>query len=156
MASYAPLFADTKDWQWTPNLIWFDNSRSYNTPNYYVQQLFSINKGTDAVPLLLNGQPLTGQDSVWASATIDRNKKELILKFVNMSAETKHKVISTDIKINPKIKLTVLANPNLNVTNSLDKPDLIKPVQTQFTITSKIISLNLEPYSLSVVEIPVK
>ena len=35
MASYAPLLPLT-DWQWTPDLIWFDNSRSYATPNYYV------------------------------------------------------------------------------------------------------------------------
>jgi len=156
MASYAPLFADTKDWQWTPDLIWFDNSRSYCTPNYYVQQLFSLNKGTEAVPILLNGHSLTGQDSMWASAVLDKNKKELIVKLVNMSGETKHKMISTDIKINGKINLTVLANPDLNITNSLDKPDNIKPMQTQFTISGKSIPIDLQPYSLSVVEIPLK
>ena len=32
MASYAPLFAHVDAWQWTPNLIWFDNLRSYGTP----------------------------------------------------------------------------------------------------------------------------
>jgi alpha-N-arabinofuranosidase len=37
MASYAPLFAHVDAWQWTPDLIWFDNLRSYGTPNYYVQ-----------------------------------------------------------------------------------------------------------------------
>ena len=46
MASYAPLFAHTEGWQWTPNLIWFDSLRSYGTPNYYVQQLFATNKGS--------------------------------------------------------------------------------------------------------------
>ncbi|HKZ38561.1 MAG TPA: alpha-L-arabinofuranosidase C-terminal domain-containing protein, partial [Chryseolinea sp.] len=35
MASYAPLFAHAEGWQWTPDLIWFDNLRSYGTPNYY-------------------------------------------------------------------------------------------------------------------------
>ena len=37
MASYAPLFAHVDAWQWTPNLIWFDNLRSFGTPSYYVQ-----------------------------------------------------------------------------------------------------------------------
>ena len=37
MASYAPLLAHVDAWQWTPDLIWFDNLRSYGTPNYYVQ-----------------------------------------------------------------------------------------------------------------------
>src|SRR5690606_29797501 len=36
MSSYAPLMAHTDGWQWTPDLIWFDNLRSYGTPNYYV------------------------------------------------------------------------------------------------------------------------
>ena len=46
MCSYAPLFAHSEGWQWTPDLIWFDNLKSYGTPNYYVQKLFSLNKGT--------------------------------------------------------------------------------------------------------------
>jgi len=32
MASYAPLFAHITEWQWTPDLIWFDNSGNYVTP----------------------------------------------------------------------------------------------------------------------------
>ena len=46
MASYAPLFAHVDAWQWTPNLIWFDNLKSFGTPNYYVQQVFGQNHGT--------------------------------------------------------------------------------------------------------------
>lgn len=34
MASYAPLMANVNAWQWTPDAIWFDNLRSYGTPNY--------------------------------------------------------------------------------------------------------------------------
>jgi alpha-L-arabinofuranosidase len=45
LASYAPLFAHVDAWQWTPNLIWTDNLRIHGTPNYYVQQLFSTNRG---------------------------------------------------------------------------------------------------------------
>src|SRR5882762_109701 len=52
MCSYAPLFAHTEGWQWTPDLIWFDNLKSYGTPNYYVQKLFSSNKGTQVLPIL--------------------------------------------------------------------------------------------------------
>lgn len=45
MASYAPLFAHAEAWQWTPDLIWFDNLRAVPTPNYYVQKLFSHHRG---------------------------------------------------------------------------------------------------------------
>ena len=50
MASYAPLFAQVDGWQWTPNLIWTDNLRAYGTPNYYVQQMFSRNRGDEVLP----------------------------------------------------------------------------------------------------------
>ena len=45
MASYAPLFAHVDGWQWTPDLIWVNNLQVYGTPNYYVQKLYSTNKG---------------------------------------------------------------------------------------------------------------
>lgn len=45
LASYAPLLAFEKKQQWSPDLIWFDNDQSYATPNYYVQKLFSTNRG---------------------------------------------------------------------------------------------------------------
>ena len=51
MASYAPLFAHVDGWQWTPDLIWVDNLRVLRTPNYYVQQLFSRNRGDVVLPL---------------------------------------------------------------------------------------------------------
>lgn len=50
MSSYAPLFGHEEGWQWRPNLIWADNLRSYGTPNYYVQQLFSRNRGNRPDP----------------------------------------------------------------------------------------------------------
>src|SRR6185436_13769157 len=46
MTCYAPLFAKFGFTQWThANLIWFTNNAVVKTPNYYVQQLFSTNKG---------------------------------------------------------------------------------------------------------------
>jgi alpha-L-arabinofuranosidase len=61
MASYAPLFAHVDAWQWTPNLIWCDNLRVCGTPSYYVQQLFSRNRGDVVLPVALVGaeQPST-------------------------------------------------------------------------------------------------
>ena len=50
MASYAPLFANTEAWQWTPDLIWVNSLHVYATPNYYVQQLFSRNRGDVVLP----------------------------------------------------------------------------------------------------------
>jgi alpha-L-arabinofuranosidase len=50
MASYAPLFANVNGIQWHPDLIYFDGSRSFGTPSYYVQQMFSRNRGNVVLP----------------------------------------------------------------------------------------------------------
>ena len=46
MNSYAPIFVNTNDRYWSPDMIVFDNSTAYGTPSYYVQKLFSTNIGT--------------------------------------------------------------------------------------------------------------
>ncbi|MEN3282213.1 MAG: hypothetical protein V7607_3353 [Solirubrobacteraceae bacterium] len=53
MASYAPLLANASYVNWSPDLIWFDNARVYGTPSYWVQRLFSRNKGDTLVPTTL-------------------------------------------------------------------------------------------------------
>ncbi|HTX65083.1 MAG TPA: alpha-L-arabinofuranosidase C-terminal domain-containing protein, partial [Opitutaceae bacterium] len=53
MSSYAPLFAKAGAFQWRPDLIWFDNTRVYGSPSYYVQELFSRNRPDAVLPLQL-------------------------------------------------------------------------------------------------------
>jgi alpha-L-arabinofuranosidase len=53
MSSYAPLLGHEEAWQWRPNLIWFDNLTTYATPNYYVQQMFSQDRGDVVLPVKL-------------------------------------------------------------------------------------------------------
>jgi alpha-L-arabinofuranosidase len=50
MASYAPLFANVNAMQWQPDLIYYNNSQAFGTPSYYVQQLFSQNRGDVILP----------------------------------------------------------------------------------------------------------
>jgi len=51
MASYAPLFANLNHKRWNPDLIYFDNYRVYGTPSYYVQKMFSENRGDYVLPV---------------------------------------------------------------------------------------------------------
>ncbi len=54
MASYAPLFANVNSPQWLPDLIYYDSSRGmFGTPSYYVQELFSQNRGDAVLPATL-------------------------------------------------------------------------------------------------------
>lgn len=46
LACYAPLFANVDYVNWKPDMIWFDNHRSYGSANYYIQKMFMNNQGT--------------------------------------------------------------------------------------------------------------
>jgi len=54
LASYAPLFSNVHYRKWSPNLINFDSARVYGLPSYYVQKLFSENRGDVVLPLTLS------------------------------------------------------------------------------------------------------
>jgi len=158
MASYAPLFAHVDGWQWTPDMIWVDNLRSYGTPNYYVQKLFSTNKGTHVIPVLSNDAALTGQDSLYASAVIDKNGREIIIKIVNTASSLKNTIFSIDgvKKLNSQGSITVLAGESPEQMNSLDAPLSISPVTESFDVKGKRIGLQLDPNSFSVIRLPMK
>src|SRR5690606_39338747 len=69
MASYAPLFGHTEGWQWTPDLIWADNLDVYGTPNYYVQKLFSTNRGKiGRASCRERAERLVCRDALWRTA----------------------------------------------------------------------------------------
>lgn len=55
MATYAPLFVNVNDRVWNPDAIVFDSSRACATPSYYVQKLFSNNRGDRVLPMTLTG-----------------------------------------------------------------------------------------------------
>lgn len=155
MTSYAPLFAHTEAWQWTPDLIWFDNVRSYGTPNYYVQKLFSVNKGTHVVPMLLGNDPITGQNGLFATATIDKGTNELIIKMVNTSdASVKHAVNVTGVKkFDKKAKVTVLQSNDMNAVNSLDQPKALSPADSEMDVSGKKLNITAAPHSFTVVRV---
>ncbi|MEO5564741.1 MAG: alpha-L-arabinofuranosidase C-terminal domain-containing protein, partial [Chitinophagaceae bacterium] len=154
MASYAPLFAHVDGWQWTPDLIWVDNLGSYGTPNYYVQKLFSLNKGTDVVPILADGKNVVaGTDSVYASAVLDKKTNELVIKLVNVSGQAKTREISVDgiKKLDTKASLTVLKSDDMNKMNSIEAPKAVSPTEQTIVLKGKKIKVSLEPYSFTVI-----
>jgi alpha-N-arabinofuranosidase len=155
MASYAPLFAHIDGWQWTPDLIWVDNLRSYGTPNYQVQKLFSLNKGTEVVPILLNNAAVSGEGGCYASASIDRKSNELILKVVNSTGKKQESTFKIDAgsTLAAKASLTVLSSDNLEAVNTFEKPDAISPLISAVAVKNKVIKLDLKPYSVNMIRV---
>ena len=76
MSAYAPLLAHADGWQWTPNLIWFDNLRSFGTPSYHAQQLFGANRGGAVLPVVTGGKPRNGDDGLYSSARPARRRDQ--------------------------------------------------------------------------------
>jgi alpha-L-arabinofuranosidase len=152
MASYAPLFAHVDAWQWTPNLIWFDNLRSYGTPNYYVQKMYAANRGTRVVQVESDGSGTNTENGLYASASIDENSGEVILKVVNAGATARQ------LRVNLKGagatqangQLTVLASADLKAENSLDQPTRVAPADKSLAASSSGFDLPLEPQSFTV------
>ena len=154
MASYAPLFAHVEGWQWTPDLIWFDNLKSYGTPNYYVQQLYSLNKGTDVVPITLNNETVTGQDDCFASAALDNSTHELIIKIINTGKqEQKADFVVNGVKAESKGSVTILQSDDLDSVNSIDEPMNISPKKSDIKVKDGRVNLNLKPYSFNVIRV---
>jgi alpha-L-arabinofuranosidase len=158
MASYAPLFANADAWQWSPDLIWVDNLKIYGTPNYYVQKLYSLNKGTNVVPATMDGKVIAGQDSIYVSSVIDKNTNDVIVKLVNASAIPVNKtvVIAGVKKMAATATVAVLKSDSLTDVNSFATPDVISPVTTSIALKGKELSVVLPAYSFSVYRIAMK
>ena len=158
MASYAPLFANTEAWQWTPDLIWVNSLDVLRTPNYYVQQLFSRNRGDVVLPTQLEGiaKSASGVEDLYASATRDDQAGEIILKVVNPGEKTQ----TTEINLNganvlPTATKIVLAG-NLDDVNSMQLPPVISPVESKLQHVAPIFSCEFAPHSMTILRIKLK
>jgi alpha-L-arabinofuranosidase len=156
MASYAPLFANTEAWQWTPDLIWVNSLNVYLTPNYYVQQLFSRNRGDVVLPVKLDGvdTSATGVQSLYASATRDDQTGEIILKVINPGAEAEAVEIKLAglARVEPEGSAVTLAG-GLNDVNSMDEPGKISPVESKFENAAPNFTCSFPPHSMTVLRI---
>jgi len=156
MCSYAPLFAHVDAWQWRPDLIWFDNLNTVATPNYFVQKLFSTNKGTDVVAITENEKPVVGKDSLYSSAVIDKQKSELIIKIVNIASASQTvelNLIGIKVAKTDAVLQTLAAN-DLYSYNKLSELDRLKPGERRFSVKKNKFKQDLPAYSVTVLKIP--
>ena len=157
MASYAPLFAHIDAWQWAPDLIWVNNLQAYGTPDYYVQQMYSLNKGNKVLPITLNNNVVAGKDSLYATACLDTVSNEVIVKIVNASRNVcaQSIVLEGVSKISNQAKITVMQSNDLYATNSFDTPLNVSPKESVINIKGKKIPVVAAPYSFSVVRVKI-
>ena len=154
MTSYAPLLAKKDGTQWNPDLIYFDNNRTYPTCSYFVQQMFGQSAGQyyygdcvkfegDAADVI---QP---QENVHYGQSVILNAKtrQLFVKLVNASADAKKANIDLSrFKSIKKLatKTTIAGQPNDE--NNFDAQPIYP--KTDVVKAQKKFTLDLAPYSM--------
>ena len=144
-------------------MIWFDNVRSVRTASYYVQQLFSHNKGTHTASLIMDGKPIAGnadQAGLFASAVYDSQDGAFVVKTANVSDTAQ--VVSIALRgLKPGLQIksysvTSLHSDDLDADNTLDNPDAVVPqVKECRQVGGDAISLRIEPKTFYVFRIKV-
>lgn len=158
MATYAPLFAHVEGWQWRPDMIWFDNTRSVKTASYYVQQLYAYNRGTNVLRLQMDGKALTGaegQDGLFASAVYDAADGAYVVKVVNTSDCAQDvRLQFSGLKKKQSLgaySVTTLHSDNPTADNTLDNPAAVVPiVEERLAPGGQALDLRLEAQTFHV------
>lgn len=144
MCCYAPLLCREGAVDWTPDLIFFDDSSLCKTPSWHVQHLFSEYLGTQLVESSADG-------NLFQAAT--RTEKELQIKAVNLSEQ--------EIPLNLEILNLgdaegrgYLLSGDPDAANSLVKQEKIIPVPLSCSFSEDTAGLTLPPFSLIVLKVP--
>lgn len=160
LSSYAPLFGHEEAWQWRPNLIWFDSLRSYGTPNYYVQQLFGVNRGDRALPTEIKGGPVAanGEPRLYASASRDAGTGELIVKVVNATEGA----IEVELRLagmparKVEAREIVLGTAELGAENTLEAPERVVPRENKVMLDGARFRRVFAGRTLVVLRVPMR
>ena len=154
MATYAPLFAHVEGWQWRPDMIWYDNLRSFKSCSYYVQQLYSLYKGTNVLPLTMNGKVVAGdedQNGLFASSVVNKETGEIYIKIINVGSTAQTaKVTLKGLKKAAGAKCITLNSTDPIAENTLDNPNKIVPVETAAQLNGNILETEVPASSFCV------
>jgi alpha-N-arabinofuranosidase len=174
MSAYAPLFTNVNPgaMQWPTDLIGYDALTSYGSPPYYVQKMFSHNRGD----VVLTGQaegiatrewqpptPRGGKEApppkqvptLFYVATRDTQSGTVYLKLVN--AVDTPQTVRVELKgvaaVAPDGVAIVLSSGSPTDTNSITEPTKIVPVTTKVTGLGTSFTRDLAPNSVTVLQL---
>ena len=155
MATYAPLFAHVEGWQWRPDMIWYDNLRMFKSCSYYVQQLYSLYKGTNVLPLTMDGKVVAGdedQNGLFASSVINKNNDEIYIKIANVNKEDQNvKINLKGLKNAAEARCITLTSKNPTDENTLDNPEKITPKESSLQLDGNRLQTTIPASSFCVI-----
>jgi alpha-L-arabinofuranosidase len=147
MSSYAPLFANYNHTQWNPDLIGYDQTTSFGSTSYWVQQMFSRNVGDTVLPVSAS---VTG---LYYSATVDSRTGQVYLKIVNPGTGSVQSQLSFGGRNASLAGIEVLANADPTAGNTLTEPAAVVPSRAIVQGANGVFSYLVPANSLTVVTI---
>ena len=134
---YAPIIVNENASNWYTNMLGINAVGSYGSPSYWVQQMFSTNRGANVV-----GSQLSAGSGLRQVVTATKTKKgtTFYVKIVNFSSQQQSAKITLDgvTSLDPTGTLTMLTSPDANARNTLTSPQAVVPT----TSTVKMAGLS--------------
>lgn len=143
-ASYAPLLQNINNFQWTPNLIGFDAANVYLSTSYYVQKMFSLNKGEEFLPSTLPN----ADGSVHWSVVRSPSTKQVFIKVANAGTEGASIAFSLPFSVSSTGNMEVLSGA-MTESNTPSAPATIVPKTSSFR-AGKSFTFDAPAFSVSV------
>ncbi|MGC1869899.1 MAG: alpha-L-arabinofuranosidase C-terminal domain-containing protein, partial [Acidobacteriaceae bacterium] len=155
MASYAPLLVNISPgaMQWDTDLIGYNALRSYASPSYYAQVMFSTHLGNQTLASSLDG----AGPRFFYSITEDTAGKRLYLKLVNASSDPQPLNIRLPgARLAPEGKITILSALGTQATNTIDQPTNIVPREIPLRDVSSSLQYKVPAYSIEVLQMDLR
>ncbi len=160
LAAYAPLFANVEHTVWTPNLIYISSDGLFVSPSWYVQKLFSENRGAEVLGIKVDSTTFEAPAAQVRSRRYKPHRIEtiqasavrctdgfVIVKIVNCAETPK----TATLNLTGNAMCTVFTGPSADAHNSLFVPDALK--ETVVSVVLDGTPLTLPPLSLSIYKI---
>ena len=155
MAAYAPLLVNVNPQasQWGTNLIGYDAAKSFGSPSYYAQALFAGHLGDGTPRTTVTG----AGDRFFYSASVSSANHILHLKLVNASSRDQQLDIDLPGVSGAHIAfINSLHGASYEATNSLDSPELIRPIESKVRVSSGTWQHTVPALTIQVLDIPLQ
>lgn len=148
LTSYAPLFGKEKNLQWSPDLIYFNNTEVKPTISYYVQQLYGQNSGDEYLPSItvLSEKKEDVRKRVACSVVRDTKTGDYIVKLLNL----------LPVEVNTTIDLSPLGLTNKHAVKTIlqgqPADEKVKPATSTIQVSNSH-QQHLPAYSFTILRI---
>lgn len=119
LTSYAPLFARLGYTQWSPDLIWFNDEKSFGTPSYFVQLMYSNFTGDKTLDTKGEHADLY-KEGIYYNPSIDSKTGTVYLKIANSNDDDVKINLSADSFGFKKMKKVWIGGKEKSASNSID------------------------------------